>query len=366
MRIVVVAGARPNFMKAAPLIWAAKERGVEALLIHTGQHYDQGLSQVFFDELGLPRPHRELGVGSGSHAQVTARCLERLEPALNEDRPDWVLVVGDVNSTLAGALCAAKLGIPLGHVEAGLRSFDRSMPEELNRLATDALSDRLFVSEPAGLENLLREGHAGAQLCFAGNVMIDTLERFRAAARERRAAAGMKLPERGYALMTLHRPSNVDRPEDLESLLDQLRQVTARLPLLFPMHPRTKARFDEFGLAKDLAAVRGLHATAPLGYLDFLSLMDTARVVLTDSGGIQEETTVLGVPCLTLRDNTERPVTVSEGTNQLVGALGERLERALDQVLTAPFPSPRRPELWDGKAAGRIIKDLLERKAPRR
>ncbi|HOX43475.1 MAG TPA: UDP-N-acetylglucosamine 2-epimerase (non-hydrolyzing) [Myxococcota bacterium] len=368
MLVHLIAGARPNFMKVAPIHRAAVAAGLEARLIHTGQHYDPAMSQVFLDELGLPAPHRHLEVGSGSHAEVTARALERLEKVFQEERPDWVLVVGDVNSTLAGALAAVKLGLRCAHVEAGLRSGDRAMPEELNRLATDAVCDLLLVSEPAGLANLRREGKPDKVVRLVGNTMIDTLDRFLPAARARQTRARFGLPERGFALCTLHRPSNVDDPAELAALVARLQRVAARLPVVFPVHPRTRARLAGAGMAPprrtDAGSAGAMQASPlqlidPLGYLDFVSLMADARVVLTDSGGIQEETTALGVPCLTLRDNTERPITVDEGTNQLVGAGGERLEPALDELLSGRARPGRRPALWDGHAAERIVAELV-------
>ena len=358
MRIHVVAGARPNFMKAAPLCWAADNADIDVRLIHTGQHYDKGMSQVFFEELGMPKPHRHLGVGSGSHAQVTARCLEGLEQVFEEERPDWVLVVGDVNSTAAGAMAAVKLGIPTAHVEAGLRSFDREMPEEINRMVTDAICDRLYVSEPAGVENLKREGH-GDDIRHVGNVMIDTLERFLPKAQERETAKGLGLDPGAYALLTLHRPSNVDAEADLDAFVDRLAWAQEQLPIYFPIHPRTRARLNTGGRMDRIDALPDLHLAEPVGYLDFLSLMATAKVVLTDSGGIQEETTVLDVPCLTLRDNTERPITCEQGSNQLIGARGDKLKEALVAILNGRTKAGRRPDLWDGQAAGRIIRDLL-------
>jgi len=378
--IHLIAGARPNFMKVAPVHRAAVAAGLEARLIHTGQHYDPAMSQVFLDELELPAPHRHLEVGSGSHAEVTARALERLEAVFQEERPDWVLVVGDVNSTLAGALAAVKLGIRCAHVEAGLRSGDRAMPEELNRLATDAVCDLLLVSEPTGLANLRREGQPEGRLRLVGNTMIDTLDRFLPAARARQARARFGLAPQGFALCTLHRPSNVDDPAELAALVARLQRVAARLPVVFPVHPRTRARLVGAGagvgdggpvgagLAPPQRTIAGsggamqaspLQLVDPLGYLDFVSLMADARVVLTDSGGIQEETTALGVPCLTLRDNTERPITVDEGTNELVGAGGDRLEPALDELLAGRGKPGRRPALWDGRAAERIVKELV-------
>ena len=360
MRILVVAGARPNFMKAAPLIQAARAAGIDALLVHTGQHYDEGMSQVFLDELGLPRPDHHLGVGSGTHAEVTARCLEQLEKVFVQEKPDRVLVVGDVNSTMAGALAAAKLRIPLAHVEAGLRSFDREMPEEINRIVTDAVADLLFVTEPSGVANLRREGRPDEAIHLVGNVMIDTLERFREQAQKRNTAGKLGLEHGNYAVMTLHRPSNVDRLEDLKNLCDNLVWAQERLAIFFPVHPRTRKQLEETGLWDRLAALPGMRLSEPVGYLDFLSLMTACRVALTDSGGIQEETTVLGIPCLTLRDNTERPITVEQGTNRLVGARGDRLKEALAEILDAPPPKITRPDLWDGHAAERIIKLLAD------
>ncbi len=359
MLIHVVAGARPNFMKAAPLCWAAEELGVELRLIHTGQHYDKEMSQVFFDELGLPKPHKHLGVGSGTHGQVTARCLERLEEVFAQERPDWVLVVGDVNSTAAGALAAVKLHIATAHVEAGLRSFDRSMPEEINRMVTDAICDLLFVSEPAGVENLRREGHGENEIHLVGNVMIDTLERFLPAAKKRASSKKLGLEPKQYALLTLHRPSNVDSSGDLAALVEKLDWVQNKIPIFFPVHPRTRAKLKQTGHYEALSEMKNLQLADPVGYQDFLSLMTDSRVVLTDSGGIQEETTVLGIPCLTLRDNTERPITCDHGTNRLVGARGDGLASALEQVLDAPVTTGKRPDLWDGKAAVRIMKQLL-------
>ncbi len=361
MLIHVVAGARPNFMKAAPLCWAASDRGVEVRLIHTGQHYDKEMSQIFFDELRLPVPHKHLGVGSGTHGQVTARCLVRLEEVFAQERPDWVLVVGDVNSTVAGALAAVKLHIPTAHIEAGLRSFDRAMPEEINRMVTDAICDLLFVSEPAGLENLRKEGHGEDKIYLVGNVMIDTLERFLPTAKKRATAKKLGLSPKNYALLTLHRPSNVDATGDLASLVKKLDLVQKTIPIYFPVHPRTRARLEQGGFWQTMDKMENLILAGPLGYQDFLSLMVDSRVVLTDSGGIQEETTVLKIPCLTLRDNTERPITFEQGTNKLVGARGDGLVEALEQVLDDTSTKSKRPDLWDGKAAHRIMEQLLKK-----
>ena len=356
-KIVVVAGARPNFIKIAPLMSALGTlRGCRPILVHTGQHYDAGMSDVFFQELQIPRPHYVLGVGSGSHAEQTARVMLAFEPILQQEHPNWVVVVGDVNSTLACALTAAKQGIPVAHVEAGLRSFDRTMPEEINRQLTDTLSELLFTPSEDGNANLLREGIAAAKIHFVGNIMIDTLRSYEACARARHTCRLYDLPTGNYALVTLHRPSNVDEPEKLQSFLDMLSRIHNRLPVLFPAHPRTQARLTAWGLELP----KGLRLCTPVGYLDFLSLMADARLVLTDSGGVQEETTALGIPCLTIRQNTERPATVIHGTNTVVGTDPGQILAAVDWVLTAG-PSPNRlPPLWDGQTAPRIARILAE------
>lgn len=357
LRVLAVAGARPNFMKIAPLLQELEKRGAfEVFLVHTGQHYDASMSDRFFVELGIRQPDVNLEVGSGSHAAMTAQVLQRVEPILQEQTPDVLVVVGDVNSTIASALAAVKLGIPVAHVEAGLRSFDRTMPEEINRVLTDAISEWLFVTEPAGVENLRREGVDPRRIHLVGNVMIDTLLAHVADARRRKVPAGLGLAPGGYAVLTLHRPSNVDDPERLGRLFDLLEEIHRTIPIVFPMHPRTAA-----ALRQRLGGRRvALSVTDPLGYLDFLGLMADARVVLTDSGGIQEETTVLGVPCLTLRDNTERPATVSQGTNRLVGSDPDAIRAELRKVLTGEGPAGSIPDLWDGRAAARIC-DVLER-----
>ncbi len=346
-------------MKVAPLVRAFEERGASAPICHTGQHYDEKMSRLFFDELAIPRPAFNLDVGSGSHAAQTATVMTRFEPVVLAQMPDLVVVVGDVNSTLACALVCAKLRIPVAHVEAGLRSFDRSMPEEVNRVVTDAVSDLLYCSERSGVENLAREGISGDRVQLVGNVMIDTLlahrDRARATgARERLAPAGP------YAVVTLHRPSNVDSAAVAGPLVEALTGVAARLPIVFPMHPRTKAAFAGHGLLERLGAGGRVSVTEPLGYLEFLDLMSGARLVLTDSGGVQEETTVLGVPCLTLRPNTERPVTVTHGTNRVVGAEPAAVLLAADEALASP-PRGRRPEYWDGRAAERVADHVLGR-----
>jgi UDP-N-acetylglucosamine 2-epimerase (non-hydrolysing) len=357
MQITAVVGARPNFMKIAPILEAASSRPkLSVRLVHTGQHYSAEMSDSFFADLGIPAPDTNLGVGGGSHTMQTAELMQRLEPELTEHRPDVLLVVGDVNSTMAAALVAAKAGIPIAHVEAGLRSFDRRMPEEINRLVTDAVSDYLFASEPAGVQNLLAEGVPRNRIFFVGNVMIDTLLRFRAKAAAETILERLGLAGRGYAVATLHRPSNVDDDRQLAALHAVLNETAERLPVVFPVHPRTRKRLEALGLAGGR-----LTLTPPLGYMEFLRLTDQARIVLTDSGGIQEETTVLGVPCLTLRENTERPITIEKGSNRLVGTAPEQIRAAIRETLDAPFPGPREaPDLWDGRASTRIL-DALER-----
>jgi UDP-N-acetylglucosamine 2-epimerase (non-hydrolysing) len=347
-------GARPNFMKIAPILAAAgRSAHLRSTLVHTGQHYDERMARLLFTELGIPRPDVDLEVGSASHAQQTALILARFEPILLEQRPDLVLVVGDVNSTLACSLCAVKLGIPVAHVEAGLRSFDRTMPEEINRLMTDAVSDLLFVSEPSGLENLQREGVADDKVHFVGNVMIDTLLAHRQRAEATDALSRHGLEHQRYAVLTLHRPSNVDDPETLVRIFAPILDLARQMPVLFPVHPRTRERLERSGLAG-----KGLRIVEPLGYLDFLKLMVHARLVLTDSGGIQEETTVLGVPCITLRENTERPVTVTHGTNVLAGTDPARIRAAITSALDAPRIPTEPPPKWDGHAAERIVEVL--------
>jgi UDP-N-acetylglucosamine 2-epimerase (non-hydrolysing) len=356
-RVVVVAGARPNFMKIAPLLREMRARGgFEVKLVHTGQHYDAAMSDAFFADLGIPEPDVNLGVGSGSHGEQTAEVLRGMEAELLRDRPAAVIVVGDVNSTIAAALAAAKLQIPVAHVEAGLRSFDRTMPEEINRVLTDQISDWLFTTEPEAEVNLLREGIARSRIHFVGNVMIDTLRANLERARQQGTLSRLGLVPKGYAVLTLHRPSNVDEPERLRSLFRVLEEIHQELPVVFPVHPRTKA-----AIARGLdGQAPKLRTTDPLGYLEFLELMSEARLVLTDSGGIQEETTTLGVPCLTLRDNTERPVTCTHGTNVLVGSDPERIRAEARKILQGRSKAGTMPEGWDGLAARRIV-DVLER-----
>jgi UDP-N-acetylglucosamine 2-epimerase (non-hydrolysing) len=357
MRILAVVGARPNFMKIAPVMWEVQRRtGVDAYLVHTGQHYDQKMSETFFEQLHIPRPNVDLGVGSGSHAVQTAEVMKRIEPVIAEQKPDVLMVVGDVNSTIAAALTAVKMGVPVAHVEAGLRSYDRTMPEEINRVLTDSISQWLFVSERAGVANLGREGIPEEKIFFVGNVMIDTLLATRARLEQSTILRDMGLAQRSYAVVTLHRPSNVDEPKVLAGLLGVLEQLQQDIPIVFPIHPRTRKALN--GRYAD--GVPNLRLVDPMGYFDFMKLVGSARLVLTDSGGIQEESTVLGVPCLTLRKNTERPATVDEGTNILIGQDPSRILSAARNVLASPLPvAARVPELWDGHAAGRILDVLM-------
>ena len=357
IRVLAVVGARPNFMKIAPLLRELRARAAfETTLVHTGQHYDAAMSSDFFRDLGIPAPDVNLEVGSGSHAAQTAQILVGIEELLLSRGADVVLLVGDVNSTVAATLAAAKLGIPVAHVEAGLRSGDRSMPEEINRLVTDCLSTWCFTTEPDGDTNLRREGVDDAKIHQVGNVMIDTLRANETRARELDTLAALELEPGGYALLTLHRPSNVDDPQQLSGLFAVLEEIHAELPVVFPIHPRTRAAVERLlgGTAPKLRLLE------PQGYLDFLRLMIDARFVMTDSGGIQEETTALGVPCLTLRDNTERPITLDEGTNVLVGRDPESLRRHARSVLDGDAKRGKVPALWDGRAAQRIA-DVLER-----
>lgn len=356
MKIVNIVGARPNFTKIAPLITEMRRyQKTQPILVHTGQHYDTNMSGVFFEELGIPAPDYNLGIGSGSHTYQTAQVMLALDKLFAEIQPDLVLVVGDVNSTVAGALTASKLRIPLAHVEAGLRSFDRSMPEEVNRVVTDVLSDFLFTSERSANDNLRNEGISGDKIYFVGNVMIDTL------LRQRKHALSLQVPERyglidnQYALLTLHRPSNVDSKSILKGLLEAVEYLQQHMPVLFPSHPRTQKQLDMFGLTTQLEAFENLRIVPPLGYLEFLGLMSRSQLILTDSGGIQEESTILGIPCLTLRESTERPVTVEVGTNQIVGTEPARIMAAIDSILDGKVKSGNQPELWDGHAAERIV-----------
>ena len=369
MNFLLVAGARPNFMKIAPIVRAlaaaraARQRGHLAWkLVHTGQHYDHGMSDVFFDELEIPEPDFHLECGSGSHAEQTARVMVAFEKVCLAERPDAVVVVGDVNSTLACAITAKKLGIRVAHVEAGLRSGDMAMPEEINRIVTDSISDWLFVTEKSGVENLRREGHRDEQIHFVGNVMIDTLlhqvGKLDASGRRRRRPRRASPGPAAYAVVTLHRPSNVDDAPTLRGILEALAVIAADLPVIFPVHPRTRRMIDEFGLA-GIVADAAITLLDPLPYQAFLALWKDAALVLTDSGGLQEETTALGIPCFTLRENTERPITIEEGTNVLVGTTKEKILAAYGNFKAGRTPKGRIPELWDGRAAERIVGVLL-------
>ena len=360
--LLVVVGARPNFMKAASVLTAARAGGLTTRLVHTGQHYDRELSDVFFDELGLDEPDMSLGVGSGSHATQTARIMLAFEQELDRSRPGVVVVVGDVNSTLACALVAIKERVPVAHVEAGLRCYDPWMPEEINRRLTDHLSTYLFTTSRDANENLAREGIPAHQTHFVGNTMIDTLLRFRDSARRRRAPEQFGVVAGGYVVLTLHRPDNVDELAQLEIIVETISTIARDLPVVFPVHPRTLAQVAGTALGQRLEADSGILVTQPLGYLDFVGLLDGARLVLTDSGGIQEETTVLGVPCLTLRQSTERPVTVESGTNRVVGTDPDTVLAAARAALATSQAEPRVPELWDGHAGERIVA-VLQRDA---
>ena len=364
--VMCIVGARPNFMKMAPILRALAGHvpPLPALLVHTGQHYDAGMSDKLFADLALPKPDINLEVGSGSHAVQTAEVMKRFEPALDDHKPACVLVVGDVNSTLACTLVAVKKGMPVVHVEAGLRSYDRKMPEEINRVLTDQLADRLYTTERSALANLLREGVAAERVCFAGNVMIDSLlsnrEKAHSAAATLQAhgidPAMLKHP-RGYGVVTLHRPSNVDNADTLSSILTELAHTAEQLPLVFALHPRTRNNIDRFGL-NHLLSPATMAILPPQGYLEMVGLMSSATLVLTDSGGLQEETTALGVPCLTLRDNTERPITVEQGTNTMVGRDVLAIRRCVADILAGRGKTGRVPEFWDGHAAERIAADL--------
>lgn len=369
MRIVNVVGARPNFMKIAPLMAEYRQHPqIEPLLVHTGQHYDEKMSELFFNQLDIPKPDINLEVGSASHAVQTAEIMKRFEPVILEKKPDLVLVVGDVNSTIACALVATKLGVQVAHVEAGLRSFDRQMPEEINRVLTDAISDYLFVSEPSGLKNLRAEGIADDKIFLVGNVMIDTLMHNLAAAGLSSIMEELGVREKEYAVVTLHRPANVDDPAILQSFLEVLGVIGERLPIIFPIHPRTRQNLERWGFKGLVSEINndhtgqrqpGIWITSPMSYLDFLKLMAHAKVVLTDSGGIQEETTILKVPCLTLRDNTERPITITRGSNILAGTDPEAILTHFRRVMDGVNQNSQLPDLWDGSAATRIVNILL-------
>jgi UDP-N-acetylglucosamine 2-epimerase (non-hydrolysing) len=353
LSITFIVGARPNFIKIAPLLYEARRRRLRVRLIHTGQHFSPEMSRSFFEDLEIPEPDCNLGVSSGTQVEQMAAIMTGLEPVLRERPEDMLVVVGDVTSTVAAALVGAKTGLRVAHVEAGLRSYDRTMPEEINRIVTDAVSDYLFTTEPSGEENLLREGVPPHKIFFVGNVMIDTLLRHRNKATRSNALTELRLEPRGYVIVTLHRPSNVDDPARLSELVNVLDTIGEGIRVIFPVHPRTRERL----LASDLRP-SNITLIPPQSYLDFVHLMANARAVLTDSGGIQEETTILQVPCLTMRDNTERPVTITRGTNRLVGVNPGKIAAAALETLKSPPTETKMPELWDGAAAGRIIDAL--------
>lgn len=365
-RLICIVGARPNFMKIAPIMEALKQEApeIEVKLVHTGQHYDAAMKRQFFEQLGIPEPDIDLGVGSGTHSVQTAEIMKRFEPVMTEFDAQAVLVVGDVNSTIACALVAVKNHVPVIHVESGLRSGDRAMPEEINRILTDQISDLLYTTERTAEENLNREGVSSERIHFMGNVMIDTLKKHvEQATPIEQTLQSLENPgevlnaQQGYALLTMHRPSNVDEQVVLTSLLQTLHEISQELPIVFPVHPRTRQRLQDFALEDKLKAAN-IHCLEPLGYMEMLGLMAHAKLVLTDSGGIQEETTALGVPCITLRENTERPITVTQGTNTIVGTDSAAILREVHHVLKEGGKAGRQPELWDGQAAVRIARHL--------
>lgn len=363
LKVMLIVGARPNFPKVAPIIAEMAQRADQFshVLVHTGQHYDHNMSSVFFEQLSMPEPDEFLNVGSGSHAQQTAKVMSMFEPVLEKHAPDWVLVVGDVNSTIACALVAAKMGIRVAHVEAGLRSRDRSMPEELNRLVTDQLADLLLTPSYDADENLLAEGIDRSRICCVGNVMIDTLIKMLPHADNTSILDKLKVKSGEYALVTLHRPSNVDDPIALKEIFRALTEISLQTPIVFPVHPRTRSRMADLGLTTDEEQFQLID---PAGYLDFLALMKNARVVITDSGGVQEETTYLGIPCLTVRPNTERPVTISEGSNRLVSGEYDDILSSFSASIAVDRNERRCPELWDGEASGRVCDALLNFESP--
>jgi UDP-N-acetylglucosamine 2-epimerase (non-hydrolysing) len=361
-KVINVVGARPNFMKIAPIMAAyARQSRISPMLVHTGQHYDEKMSDLFFRQLGIPRPDVNLGITSAGHAQQTADIMKAFEPIVLAEKPQAVLVVGDVNSTIACGLVAVKLGVKLIHVEAGLRSGDRSMPEEINRVLTDSISDMLFCTEQSGVDNLLHDGVSKDRIFLVGNVMIDTLLANKAKAEQSAILDDLKLASGGYAVLTLHRPSNVDDPAVLGRLLEALAVVQKDMPVVFPIHPRTRKMLETSSLGDKYRQLTNIRGIDPVGYLDFLKLMAHARLVLTDSGGIQEETTILKVPCLTLRENTERPITAEVGSNRIVGTDPANIIAAYQDVLAGRGRQPQQPPLWDGQAAQRIVDIMAEK-----
>jgi len=364
MKIINVASARPNFMKVAPLLEEYQNhQEIDAQLLHTGQHYDYEMSKIFFDELGIPAPDFHLGVGSGTHAEQTAKVMTELEKVLQKEQPDWVVVVGDVNPTMACTIVANKMGIKVAHVEAGLRSYDRNMPEEINRVLTDSIADLLLTPSIDGNMNLKKEGIVNEKIRFVGNIMIDTLFNMRKRSDESTILGDLGIKEKGYALVTLHRPSNVDQENTLSNFVQILEETAQNLPMVWPVHPRSKNNAEKFGLWERLQSINDLHLLEPVGYLDNVCLMNNARLVLTDSGGIQEETTALGVPCLTARENTERPITITEGTNTLVGTdpevILDHIKKHLQNGVAENKDLPK-PLYWDGNTAKRIVKAIKE------
>ncbi len=361
LKILNIVGARPNFMKIAPIVreMRRRENDFQPLIVHTGQHYDAAMSDSFFVDLGIPKPDFHLEIGSASHAVQTAKIMTAFEPVVLAEKPDWVLVVGDVNSTIACALVCAKLNVKIAHVEAGLRSRDRTMPEEINRILTDAISDLLLTTSQDADENLKNEGVAADKIKFVGNVMIDSLFYNLEKVEQLKVRENLDLAGKDYAVLTLHRPSNVDDKETFGGLLEALTEISEKLPIIFPAHPRTKANIENFGFAEQIRN-SNIRLIEPLGYLDFMNLYSGARIVLTDSGGLQEETTALSIPCLTLRENTERPITISHGTNFLVGTNPQKIKQTAFEVLDQPASTDKKiPPLWDGHAAERICDALF-------
>lgn len=366
IKIVSIVGARPNFIKLAPVSLAIEEynknndKKITEVIIHTAQHYDDNISKIFFKELNIPEPHYNLGVGSGPHGWQTGEMLKKIERVLIKEKADILLAYGDTNSTLAGALTAVKLYIPVAHVEAGLRSFDREMPEEINRILADAISDYLFITEESAYKNLLKEGVPENKIFFTGNVMIDTLKKFKIKSEKLKTSEKLGLKNNEYALLTMHRPSNVDDKESFKRILNALQEIAKRTPVYFPFHPRTKKQIKLFSF-QSYFSDSNIRLAEPVGYLDFLNLMINAKFVMTDSGGIQEETTVLKIPCLTLRNNTERPVTITEGTNTIVGNDTDKIIREANKIIDGRYKQGKTPKFWDGKAAQRIVKILMEK-----
>ncbi len=363
IKVLNIVGARPNFMKIAPVFREMQRRSAEfePLIVHTGQHYDEKMSDAFFDDLEIPRPDIDLNIGSASHAVQTAGIMLAFEPVVLDQRPDWVVVVGDVNSTIACALVCSKLGVKVAHVEAGLRSFDRTMPEEINRILTDSISDLLLTPSRDGNKNLSNEGIPENKIRLVGNVMIDSLFHHLEIAKKSPIREVLRLVDKNYGVLTLHRPSNVDERDTLAPLVETLIEISQRIPIVFPAHPRTAFKIDEFGFSESIAD-SGVKLIEPLGYLDFLNLMSHSKLVLTDSGGLQEESTTLGIPCLTLRENTERPITIEMGTNVLVGTNPDKIKHTAYEILENPdfTAGAKVPPLWDGKTAGRICDALIE------